>query len=94
MGKTIEERLDKIIMDIDNSGYYDMREKAAIIAECNELVAAAKAVWGAVTILMEENDDIKCHHLHGMHAPWVYLKEDGRTAMNKLRAAIIKMEGN
>ena len=38
MGKTIEERLDKIIMDMDNTSYYDVREMAAIIVEWNAAV--------------------------------------------------------
>ena len=42
---TIKERLDKIIMDMANTSYYDMREMAAIIEEWN---AAVKAIEGLI----------------------------------------------
>jgi len=40
----IKERLDKIIMDMDNSGLYDERDEAAIIECWNEALEALKAV--------------------------------------------------
>ena len=69
------------------------RTTAAIIADYKEIVAAAKNVHKEITELISESACVDGYHLNGDCAPWDYFTDEDGLGLDRLQAAITRMEG-
>jgi len=88
---TIEQRLDKIIMDMDNSGLYDMREMATIIVEWNAAVEVLKVI--ADKSVYQLGNDIICEGCRKYASASAEVEHVSDCPVGSLLKLIAKMEG-